>query len=132
MFRSALNFVGTSKKSSPSEYSSNIMDQHQNAGEAIESGKDNLLSTAGNLREAAGAKVEDLRQAAGQKADELRVAAQGKAKEIGGTAESAWTDARSKAKSLQAKGEAYVRAKPTKAVLIAVTFGLLLGLSSRK
>jgi hypothetical protein len=91
MFRSALNFVGTSKKSSPSEYSGttdkvagskdlpecNIMDQHQNAGEAIESGKDNLLSTAGNLREAAGAKVEDLRQAAGQKADELRVAAAG-------------------------------------------------------
>jgi ElaB/YqjD/DUF883 family membrane-anchored ribosome-binding protein len=110
----------------------NIMDEHQYPSEATESGKDNLISAAGNLKEAAGAKAEDLRQAAGQKADELRSAAQDKAQELRGAAESAWSDARSKTKSWHSAGEAYVRDNPTKAVLIAPGFGLLLGLWLRK
>jgi ElaB/YqjD/DUF883 family membrane-anchored ribosome-binding protein len=108
------------------------MDEPQNPGEAMESGKDNLVSAAGNLKEAARAKAEDLRQAAGQKADELRSAAQDKAQELRGAAETAWSDATSKTKSWRSKGEAYVRDNPTKAVLIALGFGLLLGLSLRK
>jgi ElaB/YqjD/DUF883 family membrane-anchored ribosome-binding protein len=76
--------------------------------------------------------AEDVRQAAGQKADELRSAAQDKAQELRGAAESAWSGARSKAKSWQSEGEVNVRDNPTKAALIALGFGLLLGLSLRK
>jgi ElaB/YqjD/DUF883 family membrane-anchored ribosome-binding protein len=108
------------------------MDEHQNLEEGTESGEDHLRDSAGNIKEAASAKVEDVRQAAGQKADELRLAAQGKAQELRGTAESAWSDVRSKAKSWQAEGEAYVRDNPIKAVLIALGLGLLLGLLLRK
>ena len=108
------------------------MDEHQDPNKVTESGKDKLIGAAGNLKEAAGAKAEDLRRAAGQKADELRSAAQDKAQELRGTAESAWSEATSKAKSWHSEGEAYVRDNPTKAVLIALGFGLLLGLLLRK
>jgi ElaB/YqjD/DUF883 family membrane-anchored ribosome-binding protein len=108
------------------------MDEHQNPSEAIESGKDNLIGTAANLKEAAGAKVQDLRQAAGQKTDELQSAAQDKAQELRGAAESAWSEAGSKVKNWHSGCEAYVRANPNKAVLIALGFGLLLGLWLRK
>jgi ElaB/YqjD/DUF883 family membrane-anchored ribosome-binding protein len=109
-----------------------IMNEHQYPSESTESGKDNLISAAGNLKEAAGAKAEDLRQAAGQKAHELRSAAQDKAQELRGAAESAWSGARSRAKSWHSEGEVYIRDNPTKALLIALGFGLLLGLSLRK
>jgi ElaB/YqjD/DUF883 family membrane-anchored ribosome-binding protein len=108
------------------------MDEHQNPSETTEIGKDNLIAAAGDLKQAAGAKAEDLRQAVRQKADELRSAAQDKAQELRGAAESAWSGARSKAKSWHSEGEAYVRDNPTKAVLITLGFGLLLGLSLRK
>ena len=108
------------------------MDQHENPEEAAESGKDHLRATVGNIKEAASAKVEDMRQAAGQKAEELREAAQGKAQELRGAAESAWSDAGSQAKNWQAEGEAYVRDNPTKAILIALGVGVLLGLLFRK
>ena len=101
------------------------MDEHQNPEEATKGGQDHLRAAAGDLKEAASAKVENIRQVAGQKADELRGAAQGKAQELRGAAESAWSDARS-------KGEAYVRDNPTKAVLIALGLGLLLGLLLRR
>ena len=101
------------------------MDVHQNPEEATKGGQDHLRAAAGDLKEAAGAKVENTRQAVEQKAGELRGAAQGKAQELRGAAESAWSDARS-------KGEAYVRDNPTKAVLIALGLALLLGLLLRK
>jgi ElaB/YqjD/DUF883 family membrane-anchored ribosome-binding protein len=90
------------------------MDERQYPSEATESGKDNLISAVGNLKEAAGAKAEDLRQAAGQKVDELRSAAQDKAQEFRGAAESAWSGASSKAMSWHSEGEAYVRDNPTR------------------
>jgi ElaB/YqjD/DUF883 family membrane-anchored ribosome-binding protein len=108
------------------------MDEHQNPEEAAQSGQDHLRTAVGDLKEAASAKVEDIRQAAGQKVDELRGAAQGKAQELRGVAESTWSDASSQVKSWQAEGEAYVRKNPTKAVLIALGVGLLLGLLLRK
>jgi ElaB/YqjD/DUF883 family membrane-anchored ribosome-binding protein len=108
------------------------MDEHQNPEEAAESGKDHLTAVADNFKEAASAKVENIRQAAGQKADELRSAMQGKAQELKGSAETAWSDIRSKVKSWQAEGEAYVRDNPIKAVSMALGLGLLLGLLSRK
>ena len=56
------------------------MDKHQDPEGTTQSGKDNLKDAAGDLKEAAKAKVEDFRQAAGQKADELREAAQARLK----------------------------------------------------
>jgi ElaB/YqjD/DUF883 family membrane-anchored ribosome-binding protein len=104
------------------------MDEHQNPEEAAKSGKDHLQSAAGDLKDAAGAKIESIRQAAGQKADEFRGAAQGKVQELRGAAEKAT----SQAKSWQAEGEVYVRENPTKAVLVALGVGLLLGFLLRK
>jgi ElaB/YqjD/DUF883 family membrane-anchored ribosome-binding protein len=108
------------------------MDEHQDPEGTTQSGKDNLKDAAGDLKEAASAKVKDFRQAAGQKADEFRGAAQSKTQELRGAAESAWSDASSQAKSWQAQGEAFVRDNPSKAVLIALSVGLLLGLLLRK
>jgi ElaB/YqjD/DUF883 family membrane-anchored ribosome-binding protein len=108
------------------------MDEHQDPEGTTQSGKDNLKDAAGDLKEAATTKVEDFRQAAGQKADELGEAAQRKAQELRGTAESAWSDASSQVKSWQAEGEAFVRDNPSKAVLIALGVGLLLGSLLRK
>ena len=108
------------------------MDEHQDPEGTTQSGKDNLKDAAGDLKEAAKTNVEDFRQAAGQKADALREAAQSKAQELRGTAESAWSDASSQAKSWQAEGEAFVRDNPSKAVLIALGVGLLLGSLLRK
>jgi ElaB/YqjD/DUF883 family membrane-anchored ribosome-binding protein len=108
------------------------MDEHQNPEEALKSGTDHLRAAAADFKEAASAKVENIQQAAGQKADELREAAEGKAQELRGAAETAWSDARSQAKSWNTEGEAYVRGNPTKAVLIALGLGFLLGLLFRK
>ena len=107
------------------------MDENQNPERAAKSGQDHLKEAAGNFREAASAKVENIHQAAGQK-DELRGAAQGKAQELRGVAQSAWSDTKSQAKSWQAEGEAYVRDNPTKAVLIPLGVGVLLGILFRK
>ena len=108
------------------------MDEHQDPEGTTQSGKDNLKDAASDLKEAAKAKVEDFRQATGQKADEFKESAQGKAQELRGVAESAWSDASSQAKSWQAEGEAFVRDNPSKAVLIALGAGVLLGLMLRK
>ena len=104
------------------------MDEHQEPVETTQSAKDNLKDAAGDLKEAASGKVEDFRQAAGQKADELQEAAQSKVQELRGAAEKAT----SQAKSWQVEGEAYVRDNPTKAVLVALGAGILLGFLLRK
>lgn len=108
------------------------MNQDKNPEEAVEAAKDHLRAVGGYIKEAMSAKAEDIRQAVAQKTSEFREAAQGKAQELGGAAESAWADARSQAKTWQAKGEAYARDNPTKAVLIALGAGFVLGLLSRK
>jgi ElaB/YqjD/DUF883 family membrane-anchored ribosome-binding protein len=104
------------------------MNEYQNPEEAAKSGQDHLKAAAGDLRDAAGAKIENIRQAVGQKADEFQGTAQGKVQELRTTAE----NATSQAKSWQAEGEAYVRDNPTKAVLVALGVGLLLGFLLRK
>jgi ElaB/YqjD/DUF883 family membrane-anchored ribosome-binding protein len=104
------------------------MEEHQNPEEAAKRGQEHLQSAAGDLKEAASAKVENIRQAAEQKADELREAAQGKAEELRGAAE----NAKSQAKSWQAGSEAYIRENPTRAILVALGIGILLGLLLRE
>jgi ElaB/YqjD/DUF883 family membrane-anchored ribosome-binding protein len=108
------------------------MNENQNPEEEAESGKDHLRTAANEFKSAASGKIEDLREAAGQKTDELQKSAEGKAQELSDAAERAWSDARSKGKSWLAEGEAYVRNNPTKAVVVALTLGIILGLRSRK
>lgn len=97
----------------------NLMDEHRNPEQTVQSSKDHLRAAAGKLKEVASSKLEDIRQAAEQRANELRSAAQGKAQELKGVAENALTDVKSKADSWQTEGEAYIRENPAKAVLIA-------------
>ena len=104
------------------------MEEHQNPEEAAKSGQKHLESATGDLKGAASTKIENIRQAAGQKADELRGSAQGKIEELRGAVE----NAKSQAKIWQAEGEVYVRENPTKAVLVALGGGLLLGFLLRK
>jgi len=78
------------------------MDEHQCPSESTESDKDNLISAAGNLKEAAGAKAEDLRQAAGQKADELRSAAQER------TEKQFWTLKDQRSRAMRTRGPHHV------------------------
>ena len=57
---------------------------------------------------------------------------EGRRKAEAGELRGAVEDAKSQAKSWQAEGEAYVRDNPTKAVLVALGVGLLLGFLLRK
>jgi ElaB/YqjD/DUF883 family membrane-anchored ribosome-binding protein len=97
----------------------------QNAG-------DTANNTPDDFKAAAAAKAAEIRRIAEKKAEELRQIAQEKAQEFSGAAESAWSDARTKAKSWHADSETYVRENPTKAILIALGLGFLLGLLFRK
>jgi ElaB/YqjD/DUF883 family membrane-anchored ribosome-binding protein len=104
------------------------MNEHRNAEEAAKSGQDHLKSAARDLTEAADAKMENVRQAAGQKADEFRGVAEGKVQEFRDAAEQATF----RVKSWQVEAEAYVRDNPTKAVLVALGAGFLVGFLLRK
>lgn len=108
------------------------MDEHHDPQDAAKSAADQIKTTAEDFKAAASAKAEEIRKAAEQKAEELRHAAEHKAKEFRGAAETAWSDARSKAKTWQSEGESYIRENPSKAILIALGLGFLLGLMFRK
>ena len=108
------------------------MEENRDPQEAAESAKDHVKSAADDFKSAATAKAEEIRRAAEKKAEELRQAAQNKAREFSGVAGSAWTDARSKAKTWQTEGETYVRENPTKAILVALGLGFVVGLMFRK
>ena len=104
------------------------MDEHQNPEEAAKSGQDHLKSVASDLKEAAGAEIENIRRAAGQKADEFRGSAQDKVQELRGAAEKAT----SQAKNWQTEGEAYVRDNPHQGGLGCFGRRPFVGLSSSK
>ena len=102
-----------------------------------------LKGKAGDLKEAASAKVSDLKDAAtsklddlkataSAKADDLKAAASLKAEELRGQAEAAWGDAKVKARTFHEDGEDYVRENPTRAVLMGLGAGFVLGLILRK
>src|ERR1700741_3981266 len=89
-------------------------------------------AAAGRSKEHLKAAADDFKTAAKAKADELKAAAESRAREFRGAAETAWSDAQSRAKFWQSEGEAYVRENPTKAILMALGAGFLLGLCLRK
>ncbi len=93
---------------------------------------DDLKGKASDLKDAASAKVDDLKATASAKADEYRAAASAKAEELRGKAEEAWGEAKVKARTFQEDGEEYVRANPTRAVLMGLGAGFVLGLILRK
>ena len=76
---------------------------------------------------AASAKADDLRGQANAKMDDLRGQASAKAEELRGQAEAAFEEAKVRARTYQEDGEAYVRENPTRAVLIAIGAGFVLG-----
>jgi ElaB/YqjD/DUF883 family membrane-anchored ribosome-binding protein len=108
------------------------MEENREPQEAADSAKDHVKAAADDFKSAASAKAEEIRRAAEKKAEELRQAAQDKAREFSGVAGEAWTDARARARTWQAEGEAYVRQNPTKAVLAALGLGFVIGLMFRK
>jgi len=108
------------------------METNPDSDEAAVRSKDQLKAAADDFKTAAGAKADEIRKAAEKKADELRAAAESRAREFRGAAETAWSDARSRAKFWQSEGEAYVRENPTRAILVALGAGFLLGLLLRK
>jgi ElaB/YqjD/DUF883 family membrane-anchored ribosome-binding protein len=108
------------------------MAEQQDPEEAANSAKEHVKSAADDFKAAASAKADEIRRAAEQKAEELRHAAEVKAREFRGVAENAWSDAQSKAKTWQAGSETYIRENPTRAILIALGLGFLLGLMFRK
>jgi ElaB/YqjD/DUF883 family membrane-anchored ribosome-binding protein len=105
----------------------------KNAASAkVDSVRAAATAKAGDLKKAAAAKADDLRSVASAKAEELRSAANAKAEEYRGRAEDAWGEAKVTARSYQEDGEAYVRDNPTRAILIGVAAGFMLGLVIRK
>jgi len=91
------------------------------ASAKYESGKAHALHAA-----------EDLRAAAEAKATELRAAAEAKAQQIRGRAEQLYGEYRTRAHTIHEEGEQYIRENPTKAVLIALGAGFVLGLALRR
>lgn len=83
-------------------------------------------------REFAAVKVSQLRQSAGQQASQLRQYAAEKALAVRQKAEVGWDVTSDKAKQLHKSGEEYVKANPTKSVLIALGVGFLLGALIRR
>jgi ElaB/YqjD/DUF883 family membrane-anchored ribosome-binding protein len=108
------------------------MDEQKDPENTGNAANDHGSFTPDDFKAAATAKAAEIRRVAEKKAEELRQLAQAKAHEFSGAAESAWTDARSKAKDWHSGSETYVRENPTKAILIALGLGFLLGLMFRK
>jgi ElaB/YqjD/DUF883 family membrane-anchored ribosome-binding protein len=108
------------------------MEENRDPQQAADSAKDHVKAAADDFKAAASAKAEEIRRAAEKKAEEIRLAAQNRAREFSGAAGSAWTDAQSRAKTWQSKGEEYVRENPTKSVFIALGLGFFVGLMFRK
>lgn len=108
------------------------MDEQKDPHNAGDTANNTGSNTPDDFKAAAAAKAAEIRHIAEKKAEELRQLAQEKAQEFSGAAESAWSDARTKAKSWHADSETYVRENPTKAILIALGLGFLLGLLFRK
>jgi ElaB/YqjD/DUF883 family membrane-anchored ribosome-binding protein len=108
------------------------MNEDPKPEEGTESGKEHLKAAADEFKAAAGGKIENLHQAAGQKIDEIQKVAEGKVQEATGAAENAWSSATSKGRSWLSEGEAYVRNNPTKAVLMALGLGFILGILVKK
>jgi ElaB/YqjD/DUF883 family membrane-anchored ribosome-binding protein len=94
--------------------------------------KDVANAKLDDLKGVASAKLEDLKGIASAKADEYYATASAKADELRGQAEAAWGDAKVKARTFQEDGEHYVRENPTRAILIGLGAGFLLGLIVRK
>ena len=108
------------------------MDEQKDPQHTGNTANDTGSNSPDDFKAAAAAKAAEIRRIAEKKAEELRQLAQAKAQEFGGVAESAWSDARTMAKSWHSDSETYVRENPTKAILIALGLGFLLGLLFRK
>ena len=94
----------------------------------LESSRQHLRETAGNLRTNLEASKDHVKQAAG----DLRAAATATASDLRDRAENAYSDTRARVRTLQEDGEQYIRGNPTNAVLTALAAGFVLGLVYRR
>lgn len=83
-------------------------------------------------REFAASKVSQIRRVAGVQATQIRNYAAEKASIVRQKASEGWDETRDKAKQLHESGEEYVKAHPTKSVLIALGVGMVLGCLLRR
>ena len=102
------------------------------AKEAAEHLRSAATAKARELREKAGAKASELREKAEEKVHEFRETAEEKVHDFREKAEHTYGEARSRSRTFQDDGEAYIRENPTKAVLTALAAGFVLGLIMRK
>lgn len=83
-------------------------------------------------REFAASKVNQIRRVAGVQAAQIRAYASEKASIVRQKAGEGWGETCDKAKELHRSGEEYVKANPTKSVLIALGTGIVLGFLLRR
>lgn len=83
-------------------------------------------------REFAAEKVGQIRKVAGVQAAQIRAYATEKASIVRQRASEGWDDTCDKAKEFHKSGEEYVKAHPTKSVLIALGVGVVLGALLRR
>ena len=110
---------------------SDITKNQENASK-FEAGKAHAKQAAEELRAAAEEKASEFRSVAEEKAAEFRTVAESKANEYRAQAEETYHHARTRARTLQEEGEAYVRENPLRGVLTALGVGFVLGLIFRR
>lgn len=126
----------TAQSETPSDVQSQIKqaagDLKNAASAKLDSVKAAASAKTADLKTAASAKADEFRSVASAKAEEFRAAANAKAEEFRGRAEDAWGDAKITARTYQEDAEAYVRENPSRALLIGAAAGFVLGLMVRK
>lgn len=100
----------------------------QQAGQA----RDAAAGRFSQAREFAASKVNQIRKVAGVQATQIRNYAAEKAAIVRQKAGEGWDETRDKARELHRSGEEYVKANPTKSVLIALGVGMVLGCLIRR
>lgn len=75
--------------------------------------------------------IAKMKAQAAEAAERGKETASGAADQAGRTAEAAWREAKNKTSDLRSVCEAYVREKPSRALLIGLGIGFLIGLFAR-
>ena len=102
------------------------------AGEKAREFVQTAETKASDIKERAVESAQQFRSTATDRASALKSAATEKSLHLKESANEQWLDTRVKAKELQVTAEDYIRQNPTKCVVSALGFGLLIGLIVRR